>query len=172
MSQKTAVSGDTRSLRAALGQFATGVAVVTALDRERKPVGMTINSFSSVSLTPALVSWCIDRQAASYASFICARHFTLTVLGAQQADLAMRFATRGADKFRGIEVVGGQPPVIDGACAWFSCESYRSLALGDHRMLIGKVIEFGNNNLQPLVFGGGQFRQLAPAESPVEHAAA
>jgi len=154
-------SDNTRALRAALGQFATGVAIVTAVDQNGRPVGMTINSFSSVSLTPALVSWCIDRRVASYAAFTKARSFALTVLSVDQADLALRFATRGADKFRGIEIDDGQAPVIANACAWFRCESYRSIALGDHQMLIGKVSEFGNNDLQPLVFESGQFQQLA-----------
>jgi len=162
----------TKALRATLGQFATGVAIVTALDQEQQPVGMTINSFSSVSLTPALVSWCIDERAASYATFARARRFALTVLAADQAELALRFATRGADKFRGIDVDDGQAPVIANACAWFRCDSYRSIALGDHRMLVGRITEFGNSELQPLVFRGGQFQQLAPAEALAVRAAA
>ncbi len=133
---------------------------------------MTINSFSSVSLMPALVSWCIDQRAASYATFIGASHFALTVLAADQADLALRFATRGVDKFRGIEIDDGQAPVIANACAWFRCESHRSIELGDHQMLVGKVTEFGNNDRQPLVFRNGQFQQLAAAEPlPVRAAA-
>jgi flavin reductase (DIM6/NTAB) family NADH-FMN oxidoreductase RutF len=172
MNHKIDINDGIRSLRAALGQFATGVAIVTTLDQDQQPVGMTINSFSSVSLTPALVSWCIDRRAASYATFAQARRFALTVLAADQADLALRFATRGADKFRGIEIHDRQAPVIANACAWFRCESYRSIALGDHRMLVGRITEFGNNDLQPLVFRGGQFQQLAAAEALAARAAA
>jgi flavin reductase (DIM6/NTAB) family NADH-FMN oxidoreductase RutF len=165
-------SDDQKALRGALGQFATGVAIVTALDRQQRPAGMTINSFSSVSLTPALVSWCIDRRAVSYATFANVNRFALTVLAADQADLALRFATRGADKFRGIEIVDDQAPIIANACAWIRCESYRSIALGDHRMLVGRVTEFGINDLPPLVFRGGQFQQLAAAEPLMTRAAA
>jgi flavin reductase (DIM6/NTAB) family NADH-FMN oxidoreductase RutF len=172
MSHTADNSDKTRALRVALGQFATGVAVVTAIDLNGQPVGMTINSFSSVSLKPALVSWCIDRRAASYATFTRARRFALTVLSTEQADLALRFATRGADKFRGIDIDDGQAPVIANACAWFRCESYRSIALGDHQMLVGKVSEFGNNALRPLVFSSGQFRQLAGDEALAPRAAA
>jgi flavin reductase (DIM6/NTAB) family NADH-FMN oxidoreductase RutF len=172
MKQKIDNNDQAKALRTALGQFPTGVAIVTALDQNRQPVGMTINSFSSVSLTPALVSWCIDQRAASYATFTKAEHFAFTVLAADQADLALRFATRGADKFRGIEIDDGQSPVIANACAWFRCESYRSIALGDHQMLVGKVTESGNNDLQPLVFRGGQFQQLAAAEALLARAAA
>lgn len=172
MNRKINSNDGIRDLRGTLGQFATGVAIVTALDQDRQAVGMTINSFSSVSLTPALVSWCIDERAASYATFARARRFALTVLAADQADLALRFATRGADKFRGIEIDDGQAPVIANACAWFRCESYRSIALGDHRMLVGRITEFNNSDLQPLVFRGGQFLQLAPTEALVARAAA
>lgn len=172
MKRKTNNAYQAKALRAALGQFTTGVAIATALDHNKRPVGMTINSFSSVSLDPALVSWCIDQNAASYATFMEAGNFALTVLAADQADLALRFATRGADKFRGIAIGNGQAPVIERACAWFQCEPYRSIVLGDHLMLVGKVTEFGNNDLQPLVFRGGQFQQLVATETLAARAAA
>ena len=92
-------SDRTTTLRAALGQFSTGIAIVTALDREQQPVGMTINSFSSVSLTPALVSWCIDRRAASYSTFTRAARFALSVLAG-----VVRFRrTTGAGVTRTVE---------------------------------------------------------------------
>jgi flavin reductase (DIM6/NTAB) family NADH-FMN oxidoreductase RutF len=172
MSHSVDNSDKTKALRTAFGQYATGVAIVTALDKDQQPVGMTINSFSSVSLTPALVSWCIDERAASSATFASAERFALTVLAADQAELALRFATRGANKFHGIDVDDGQAPVIEKACAWFRCDLYRSIALGDHRMLVGRVTEIGNNGLQPLIFRGGQFQQLAPTEVLATRAAA
>jgi flavin reductase (DIM6/NTAB) family NADH-FMN oxidoreductase RutF len=159
-------------LRGTLGQFPTGVAIVTALDENRQPVGMTINSFSSISLSPALISWCIDQQSASYRTFVKAKSFTVTVLAEDQADLAMRFATRGANKFRGIEACRNDAPVIPNGCAWFKCETYRSILLGDHAMLVGKVIEFAKNQIPPLVFKGGQFQQLAQSAEVATQAAA
>ena len=172
MSQQFKNNDEKHRLRGSLGQFPTGVAIVTALDENRQPVGMTINSFSSISLSPALISWCIDRQSASYRTFVKAKSFTVTVLAEDQADLAMRFATRGANKFRGIEACRNDAPVIPNGCAWFKCETYRSILLGDHAMLVGKVIEFAKNQIPPLVFKGGQFQQLAQSAEFATQAAA
>ncbi len=151
-----------RELRNALGRFTTGVAIVTAPGDEGKPVGMTINSFGSVSLEPALVSWCIDRRADSYEAFVNADRFRITVLAEGQTELAMRFATRGADKFRGIKTGAGAAPVLAGGCAWFECRRYRAIPLGDHTMIIGEIVEFAQHPAAPLVFAAGGFRQLCP----------
>lgn len=149
-----------RALRDALGGFPTGVAIVTALADNRQPIGMTINSFASVSLSPPLISWCIDRRAAAYEPFARASNFAVTVLSAEQVELAERFATRGANKFRDIDVCCNRPPLIAGGSAWFRCEKTYSLLLGDHRMLIGRVIDFGSNPRTPLVFSDGRFQSL------------
>ena len=154
-----------RALRRALGNFPTGVAIVTALAENSQPIGITINSFASVSLSPPLISWCIDRRAASYQPFSRATDFAVTVLSAGQEELATRFATRGANKFRDIDVCCNQAPVIPGGCAWFRCKNSNSLLLGDHRMLIGRVIEHGSNSGAPLVFSNGQFQSLVPQAS-------
>ena len=151
-----------RELRNALGQFTTGVAIITAAGADAGPVGMTINSFSSVSLEPALISWCIDRHAVSYEAFVNTRHFSITVLADHQAELAMRFAARGADKFRNIETDGDAAPVVAGGCAWFMCELFRSIPLGDHTMIIGEIQEFAYYPAAPLVFSGGNFGPLQP----------
>ena len=149
-----------RELRGALGQFPTGVAIATALSENRQPVGMTINSLTSISLEPALIGWSIDHRSASYDIFTTAEGFTVTVLAEAQADLARRFATPGANKFKELEFDGSGAPVIPNACAWFKCETYRVLLLGDHTMLVGKIIEFDTSPLPPLVFLGGQFQSL------------
>ena len=172
MNQQNNNSNEIAALRASLGQFPTGVAVVTALAENTRPVGMTINSFNSVSLTPALVSWCIDQQSASYRTFARAKSFAITVLGEDQIELAMRFATRGANKFRGIKYGAEDAPVIPNGCAWFKCENYRSILLGDHLMLVGKIVAFARNPIQPLVFKSGQFQQLVQSAGMVSQAAA
>jgi len=160
-----------RELRNALGQFTTGVAIVTAPGDTSGPVGMTINSFGSVSLEPALLSWCIDRRAASYESFVNASDFSITVLAQHQAELAMRFATRGADKFRDIETSDEAAPVIAGGCAWFKCRRYASIPLGDHTLLVGEIREFAQHPLASLVFSGGGFVELqADPANPVRAA--
>ena len=154
-------NGELLSLRDTLARYPTGVAIVTALADNFQPIGMTINSFSSVSLTPPLISWCIDHRSTSHEAFVKAGKFTITVLAESQTELAKRFATQGANKFRGIEIVGNEAPIIPNGCAWFKCETYRSILLGDHTMVAGQVIEFGKSLKQPLFFNDGQFQQLA-----------
>jgi flavin reductase (DIM6/NTAB) family NADH-FMN oxidoreductase RutF len=172
MNQEFKSKKDTREYRNALGQFPTGVAIVTALTDDLQPVGMTINSLTSISMAPALISWNIDHGSASYKIFTNAKSFAVTVLAQDQVELALRFATQGANKFQDIEINGNEPPVIPNGCAWFKCETYRSILLGDHTMLVGKVIEFDKNHLQPLVFKGGQFQQSAPGTGVTTRAAA
>ena len=163
---------DVPEYRSALGQFPTGVAIVTALGDNGQPVGLTINSLTSISLAPALISWSIDHRSASYEIFANAQRFAVTVLAEGQADLAMRFATRGANKFQDIEINRNEAPVIPNGCAWFKCETYRSILLGDHTMMVGEVIEFDRNSLQPLVFKGGQFHQPGQSSEITTRAAA
>ena len=171
---KPAIDNCQRSLRRALGSYSTGVAIVSALTEEGQPAGMTINSFASVWLSTPLICWCIDRQAATYEIFSRAAEFAVTVLSAEQAGLAAGFATRGANKFMDMDVYHDRPPLIAGGCAWFRCENSRSLLLGDHRMLIGRVIDCGCNANTPLVFSNGNFQRLAraveianPSEGPI-----
>ncbi len=163
---------ETRELRKALGKFPTGVAIVTTLDDNSRPVGMTISSLTSISLKPALISWCIDHRAASHGAFSSAESFAVTVLSEYQGNLAMRFATRGADKFRDIDIDGNDAPVIPDGCAWFKCRTHRRIALGDHTMLLGEVIEFARYSIPPLVFGDGQFQRLAAETEPATRVAA
>ena len=160
MSRNDAHDDARRELRHALGRYTTGVAIVTAPGTDGKPVGMTINSFSSVSLAPALVAWCIDRGAASHEAFVNAGQFTITVLAANQAETAVRFATRGAAKFRDTETARDAAPVITGGCAWFKCNRYRVIPLGDHTMLIGKIREYARHPPNPLIFSDGSFQRL------------
>ncbi|WP_196139222.1 flavin reductase family protein [Aliikangiella sp. G2MR2-5] len=147
--------------RNTLSHFPTGVAIVTCCTPEGDPVGMTINSFCSISLTPALVGWCIDRKANSYLHFARAREFSITFLSATQEAIAQRFATRGADKFQDIFCIPHIPPVIQGGTAWLQCTTDRTLLVGDHLMIIGQVFDFEQSNRRPLVFSEGKFNQLS-----------
>ena len=149
---------DKRELRDAFGRFPTGVAIATALAADGRPVGMTINSLTSISLAPALLAWSIDREAASYDAFAQAERFAISVLAETQAHLALRFATRGADKFGALRLEQDRAPVIPNACAWFQCETWQSVPLGDHTMLVGKVVELDRTASKPLLFLGGQFQ--------------
>ena len=149
-----------RELRNALGRFPTGVAIASTLSDGEQPVGITINSLTSISLEPALIAWSIDNRSASYDSFTKAKEFAVTVLAESQANLAMRFATPVVDKFKDLEIDRSSAPVIPGGCAWFKCRTYRTILLGDHTMLVGEIIDFDAGSLSPLVFAGGQFQHL------------
>ncbi len=153
---------DSRTLRNALGCYPTGVAVVTTRGRSGDAVGMTINSFCSISLNPPLLGWCLDLRSGSYTDFRCARGFTVSVLNEQQVDLARRFATRGADKFAGmnLEALNQDGIEIPGACAAFRCRLQRVIPLGDHVMLVGQVMTFGSADRAPLTFAHGDFHRL------------
>jgi 3-hydroxy-9,10-secoandrosta-1,3,5(10)-triene-9,17-dione monooxygenase reductase component len=158
---------NSHELRKTLGTYTTGVAIVTAALDNHLPVGMTINSFCSVSLEPALVAWSIGRSAASFKAFARCNAFTISVLTSSQAILAKRFATRGADKFAGIEYGDPAGPVIPDAGAWLRCSLYRQVSLGDHLMLVGQVEEFERQDARPLVFSCGQFGEFdATADNP------
>lgn len=154
---------DPRDLRRALGQFATGVNVVTARDLDGTPVGMTVNSFSSASLDPPMVTWCVRRDAPSARAFTTASHFAVHVLDAAHAHLAHQFSKPAPDKFAGVEVVNGlgDTPVLVGAIAHFECRNVRTVDVGDHIMLIGEVERYEARGGEPLIFHSGGFRCLS-----------
>jgi flavin reductase (DIM6/NTAB) family NADH-FMN oxidoreductase RutF len=154
---------DTRSLRDALGEFATGVAVVTACSRDGQPVGVTINSFASVSLDPPLVLWSLGLQSPSMAVFEACSHYAVNILAADQVELSQRFSQSQNDKFSGIEtkVGAGGTPLLPGCCAWFECRNELRYPGGDHVILVGHVENFSRQEKSPLIFHGGQYRKLA-----------
>ncbi len=154
----------TRSLRNALGRFATGVAIVTALDPDGRPIGLTINSFSAVSLDPALVLWCLDNGSHSLEAFRRASHHAINILAADQINLSNRFATWPADRFVGLswQPGAGGAPVFSGCCAVFEVANETAHISGDHTIFVGRVERFAETpNLAPLLFHAGQYRQLA-----------
>ena len=155
---------DTRALRNALGRFATGIAVVTAIDPDGKPIGLTVNSFSAVSLQPALVLWCLGSGSANLEAFRKASHHAINILAADQQDLSNRFATWPTDRFAGLPWHGGYggAPVLEGCCASFEVANESEVPGGDHSIFIGRVERYGENpELAPLLFHAGQYRRLA-----------
>lgn len=158
-----AIAADTREYRNALGRFATGVAIMTTRDAQGQPVGLTANSFSSVSLDPMLILWSLRRDAPSLPVFEKADYFAVNVLRDAQIDLSNRFARPG-DKFAGVawlEGAGGVP-VIDGCLARFECRRHRVLDGGDHLIFMGEVECFGYADGAPLLFYAGQYGVTAP----------
>jgi flavin reductase (DIM6/NTAB) family NADH-FMN oxidoreductase RutF len=154
---------DRRDLRHALGQFATGVNVVTARGEDGAPVGMTVNSFSSASLDPPLVSWCVRCDAPSAQAFTAASHFAIHVLDAAHAHLARQFSTPAPDKFAGVDFRDGlgDAPVLAGAIAHFECRNVQLVEVGDHIMLIGEIERYEVSGGEPLIFHCGDFRSIA-----------
>jgi flavin reductase (DIM6/NTAB) family NADH-FMN oxidoreductase RutF len=146
--------------RSALGMFATGVTIVTARTASGQVVGLTANSFNSVSLDPPLVLWSLSRAAASLPVFSTGSHYAINVLAAEQKTLAERFATRGADRFAGVsfdEGTGGAP-LLHGAAATFECFNRSRYEEGDHVIFVGEVERCTwRAGASPLLFHGGRY---------------
>jgi len=152
---------DPRELRNALGRFATGVCVVTTRTAAGQAAGLTVNSFSSVSLDPPLVAWCLGRQAPSRCAFEAAEHFAVHVMAADQQALTMHFARPAADKFADVqgefEDGLGAVPVLKNALARFECRKASVVEGGDHLIFIGRVERFTYADRAPLLFHAGRF---------------
>ncbi len=150
----------TDEFRASLGQFATGVTIVTARDGQGHLVGLTANSFSSVSLAPPLVLWCLSSRSTALPGFQTATHYAINVLAADQRPLAERFARKGIDRFDGAPWRPGLTgaPVIEGAVAVFECSHHLMQEAGDHTVLIGHVHHVRRRvGARPLIFHGSRF---------------
>lgn len=153
---------DTRAFRQALGSFPTGVAVVTA--GEGKHVGITVNSFTSVSLDPPLVLWCIDKRSDRFGAFTHATAFTISVLGTAHEEVSARLARQGSHHLDGIGLLSTAlgPPALAEALAHFECEREALHDGGDHAILVGRVIRFARHDAgAPLVYFQGHYGALA-----------
>ncbi len=151
--------------RAALGMFATGVTIVTARGPNGTPVGLTANSFNSVSLTPPLVLWSLSRRAGSMPAFRAGSHYAINILAADQRALAERFASKAVDRFAGVSWHEGAAgaPVIDGAVAVFECFNRSRYDEGDHVIFVGEVERCAHRaGAQPLLFHGGRYYTELP----------
>jgi flavin reductase (DIM6/NTAB) family NADH-FMN oxidoreductase RutF len=158
-SANAAVRFDPRELRRALGQYATGVTVVTCLGPDGEQVGMTANSFTSVSLDPPLVLWCPAKSASSTPAFTAAKHFAVNVLGADQHHVSRQFATPTGDKFLGVPVRPGRSgaPLLGDTVAAFECRTVAVHDAGDHLIMLGEVERFDAPGGPPLVFHSGLY---------------
>ena len=146
--------------RAALGMFATGVTIVTARSPQGELVGLTANSFNSVSMSPPLVLWSLARTAGSMAAFSTGSHYAINILSAEQQDLARQFAAQGIDRFSGVafsEGAGGAP-LLKGAAATFECFNRSRYEEGDHVIFVGEVERCDyQRGASPLLYHGGKF---------------
>ncbi len=162
------MSFDLRAYREALGCFPTGVAVVTA-PGPGSPVGITVNSFTSVSLDPPLVLWCMDRKSSRHALFGDAQVFTINLLGTDHKEVSSRLARPGEHKLDGIALLPTElgPPALADSLAVFECQREQTVDVGDHTILIGRVLRFSRpSQSAPLVYFGGKYSALAQGKPP------
>ncbi len=168
-------SDPTLELRKALGQFATGVTVVTTLAADGTPEGITVNSFTSVSLEPPLVLWCLALKAAIFDTFRVASQHLINVLAADQVEISNRFASRGANRFAGLKWTPTDTglPRLDGCLAWFECGIRSRYEEGDHLILVGRVESFEvAPGKPPLIFHDSRYLNAVPTAAPRRRRAA
>lgn len=171
---------DTKAFRSALGTFTTGVTIITATAEDGTQVGLTANSFNSVSLDPPLVLWSLAKSALSVPVFTESKHWNVHVLSVEQEHLSGRFASKGEDKFADLTLDDGitNAPLLHNCTARFQCRTAFTHDGGDHIIFIGEVLAFDQQDLPPLVFQSGQYAltarkpwegvNLSAAQAPLE----
>jgi flavin reductase (DIM6/NTAB) family NADH-FMN oxidoreductase RutF len=155
---------DSAALRRTLGRFATGVAIITATGHDRRPVGMTCNSFTSVSLQPPLVQFSIARTSRNHSLICQVEHFAVHVLDAAQEALCRQFSATDRDRFLNVELEAGlhDLPVLKRYHARFECAAHVRHEAGDHTIVIGRVLRLSEQDGAPLIFYRGALASLAP----------
>ncbi|WP_415768966.1 flavin reductase [Pseudomonas sp. LB3P38] len=150
---------DPREFRNALGTFTTGVTIITASAPDGTPVGITANSFNSVSLDPPMVLWSLAKSSRNLEAFEASEFWAVHILSAEQEALSNRFAKSGEDKFSGVDIdlgLGGVP-LLNGCCTRMQCKTSFMYEGGDHIIFVGEVIEFDHQPVAPLVFQAGKY---------------
>lgn len=150
---------DAQRFRQALRCFATGVTIITTVTPEGEPIGLTANSFNSVSLTPPLVLWSLNKRSRNLPAFENAGHYAINILHADQMSLAGRFASPVENRFEGVDWYFGKNgmPLLAGSVAWFECASNMRHEGGDHLIFIGEVLDTGHSEGTPLLYASGNY---------------
>ena len=145
---------DISILKKSLGMFATGITVVTTIDENKNPIGMTVNSFASVSLDPALVLWSIEKKQPSYKKFLNSDGYAVNILSKDQLDLCSHFSSPIEDKFKNVfwKPSENGHPLIKDALAWFDCVKWNDYDGGDHKILVGEVKSHDFIENDPLIY--------------------
>lgn len=152
---------DFAGLRNILGAFVTGVTVVTTFDHQGRPRGLTANSFTSVSLNPALILVCIGEDAASYSAFTACTRFAVNILSERQQPVSALFASKSPDKFKRVRWTksAGGSPLLEDSLAWLDCRLHTLMPFGDHAIVVGEVTGYSAGAGRPLgYFRGGYVR--------------
>jgi len=152
-------SFDPQAFRTALGTFTTGVTIITTQAEDGSPIGITANSFNSVSLNPPLVLWSLAKSARSLPVFSSGKHWNVHVLSTEQEPLSGRFAMQGENKFAEIELDNGisEAPLLQDCTARFQCRTAFQYEGGDHVIFVGEVLAFDHSDRAPLAFQSGQY---------------
>jgi len=148
--------------RRACGRFATGVTIASVLDRSGAPHGLTVNSFSSVSLEPPLILISLGHKVSVINHFRAAKSFAINVLTAEQQPLSDRFARKGHDRFDGLEWRRGvtEVPLLPGVLATIECDVYKIVPMGDHDLFVGEVMHVTVRDGDPLLYFASSYRHL------------
>jgi flavin reductase (DIM6/NTAB) family NADH-FMN oxidoreductase RutF len=157
------MSFDPRTFRNALGCFPTGVTIVTTLGGDSLPVGVTVSSFTSVSLSPPLVLFCLDDRNSGLEAFRRCSHFSINVLSEEQRELSHRFSSRKTDKWKGLtyETWSSGVPILRECLANFECTMFAEHDGGDHRIFVGRVVRMAYSTVEkPLVYWRGDYAEL------------
>ena len=157
------MSFDPKEFRNSLGNFATGVAIITVNCKNKGDLGLTVNSFSSVSLDPPLVLWSINRNSDLFDTFIGTETFTVNILNENQQDLSNQFSKKeehSLDNYDWDRTKNGCKVVPD-SLVHFDCDTYEKLDGGDHIIFVGKVTHFESRNGKPLLFSQGKYRKIS-----------
>ncbi|MCE9521745.1 MAG: flavin reductase family protein [Alphaproteobacteria bacterium] len=156
-----------RAFRDALGHFATGVAVVTARNPDGEALGLTINSFASVSLDPPLVLWSLDKASDRFQAFMKVKHYAVNILSGEARALSQRLSRKGESALKGEALREGVhgAPILESAIAHFECQIEARHDGGDHIIFVGRVLDFGHaGHGHPLVYFRGRYRELTELE--------
>ena len=158
---------DPIELRRCLGSFVTGVTVITILDEGGAPIGMTANSFNSVSLDPPLIVWSLRTNARAFPAYSSAKRFIVNILSEDQVDISNRFAKSGTDRFEGVAITPGIDgvPLIDGCAAHLECRTEATYPGGDHLLFLGRVERIVGSGRKPLAFGAGKYMVVHPYDN-------
>jgi flavin reductase (DIM6/NTAB) family NADH-FMN oxidoreductase RutF len=145
-----------------MGNYPTGVTVVTTKDENGTPLGLTVNSFASVSIDPLMILWSIDKRVGSYEEFVKTDKFAVHVLADNQGDICSLFAMKGTDRFGSCEWNTSEHglPIIAGALGVLQCKTFKTVEAGDHMILIGEVIDIVSENKDPLLYHRRKFGKI------------
>jgi flavin reductase (DIM6/NTAB) family NADH-FMN oxidoreductase RutF len=153
---------DQHELRRVMGHFATGVTIITTRDREGAPQGLTANAFMSLSLNPPLVLVSVDKGATCYACFEPENPFTVNFLSDHQEEISRRFATKGCDKFAGLQWMEGSngAAILEGVMGYVECRIAKCYEGGDHTIVLGEILNVSASGERPLLFFKGKYQKL------------